>query len=240
MKRVFIVILVATVFAGGAIFVQAQTNNTVLTLDDETRTFLRTALQDKWFKKENLVSTLLGGALAIAGGFAATWLAHSLQARHKRREEVEFSKNLLRAIRCELEALQGIYDAGIGKRLNELKEGQMFVFRLGLTQDWFTVFDSNAVHLGRIEGEVSRQIVTVYARLKQVIEEYRINNEYIKELAESTTESRLQPFSNLALMRKQQVEQLMLFQAKKIKEADQALKVDTSKLFAMLDQRGIK
>ena len=116
----------------------------------------------------------------------------------------------------------------------------MFVFRLGLTQDWFTVFDSNAVHLGRIEGEVSRQIVTVYARLKQVIEEYRINNEYIKELAESTTESRLQPFSNLALMRKQQVEQLMLFQAKKIKEADQALKVDTSKLFAMLDQRGIK
>jgi len=256
MKRIVTIVLIASAVSGSSRLAEAQANTNLptrgsshlaevqtktnlLTFDDECRAYLKSALDDKWFKRSTFVSTLLGGALAIAGGFAATWLAHNLRARHERQEKSEFSKNLLRSIRCEVEVLREIYEAGIGKRLNEVEDGKPFLFWLGLTQDWFKVFDSNAVHLGRIEGEVSRQIVTVYARARQLIEEFRINNVYLKEFNEILIHVQQHPLDGPNVAKKQQFERMMLFQANKIKEADKLLKSDTDRLFALLDQRAI-
>jgi hypothetical protein len=240
MKPLFVFVIVALTFVGCVVATSAQTNSISLNLDPEVRTFLKSAAEDKWFKKENFASTLLGGALAITGGLVATWWAHKLQARRKQIEDAEFSNNVLRAIRRELEALQEIYDKGIGKALKKVPEGKPFLLWLGLTQEWFTVFNSNAVHLGKIEGEISRQIITVYARVKGLIEEFRINNEYLKQLNEVVAESRIRPMDGSVLGKLKMFQDVMLFQAKKIKESDQALKVSTEELFALLNQRGIK
>jgi hypothetical protein len=188
----------------------------------------------------NFASTLLGGALAIAGGFAATFLAHNLQARRKRREALEFSKNLLRLLRCELEAVREIYDTGIGKLLNELPNGKLFMYRLALTEDWFSIFNTNAVHLGRIEAELSRQTIKVYALMKRLIEEYRINNVYIKEFDDATAESRLRAGDAQVAAKLQWIQDLIRVQTTRIKEADRALKTGTDELFTSLEQRGIK
>lgn len=240
MKGILIAMLASSLFAASVPLVQAQATTNFVTLDRETRTFLRTSLEDKWFKKENLASTLLGGALAIAGGFAATILAHTLQARRKRRTELEFSRNLLRLLRCELEALREIYDTGIGKLLNELPDGKLFMYRLALTEDWFSMFNTNAVHLGRIEGELSRQIIKVYALMKRLIEEYRINNGYIKEFDDATAESCFRPGDSQVAGKLKWIQELICAQTARIKEADRVLKTATDELFTSLDQRGIE
>ena len=180
MRSLFLCLIAGIMFTGGIGTTFAQTNIPSLRLDDETRKLLREATEDKWFKKDALFSTLIGGLLAAVGGFGAVRMAHRLQAKHKEQEDSEFKANVLGAIRRELEAMGAIYEKGIGGLLRPLVEGQMFQTRLALTQDWFTVFSANAVHLGRLDAESSRRIVTIYTLLKGLIEEFRINNEYLE------------------------------------------------------------
>src|ERR1043166_4432631 len=156
-----------------------QTNVLVVKLDEETRKMLHQAPEDKWFKKDVLISTLIGGALAISGAVIAVLKGHSLQAKHKQKEDAEFRANVLSAIRRELEALGEIYSKGIGAQLAKSIEGQEFNVKLAITQDWFTVFTANAVHLGKFEADISRRIIIVYALLKALIEQFRINNELL-------------------------------------------------------------
>jgi len=239
MRQTFSKLIVAFALVSSTVAVSAQTNSITLTLDQETRPFLRSAEEDKWFKKENFASTVLGGVLAIAGGLAATLWADNLQARRKRREDAEFSENVIRAIRREIEAIQEIYNKGIGGRLRECPKGQRFPFWLGMTQNWFTVFDSNAVNLGKIEGELSRQIITVYIRMKQLIEEFRINGEYLKWLKEATAELQRRPMEASIIGQYKDIEGLMLSQVTRMQECDQALKAAADELFNLLNQRGI-
>ncbi len=119
--------------SAGAFVTRAQTNTLSVKLDEETRRLLRDATTDHWFHKDSFTSTLLGGVLALAGVLAASLYAHSLQKSHERLEKAEFAANVLRAIRCELEALTDIYDQGIGAHLKEVTEGQIFPYSLALT-----------------------------------------------------------------------------------------------------------
>lgn len=228
MRRIIMAICIMAAL-GGVASAYAQTTQTTVTFDDETRKFLANLFHDTWFKKETIGSTVLGGLLAIAGGVAAATIAELLRATHKKRDEAEFCKNLLRAIRCEVDALHQIHNTGIGKAINEVKDGELFMMRLALTEDWFTVFSSNAANLGRLEGEVSLQIVTVYMLMKKLIEQYRINNKYLDELD-----------VNQNMGRASQIQGNMISQVPRIKEADVQLKKAKLKLIELLDARGIK
>ncbi|MFN8005450.1 MAG: hypothetical protein U0V70_00175 [Terriglobia bacterium] len=110
----------------------------------------------------------------------------SLSAQQQEREvrtRKEFSDNVLRAIRYELEALRELYDAnGWPGRLAAVRAGEILEARFVLTEDWFSVFKSNSAHLGSVDAEISRKIITVHAVLKGLIEEYRINNGYLDRL----------------------------------------------------------
>ncbi len=238
MKRYLFSNCLAFALAVCAVSAQAQTNILSVKLDDETRRLLREAAKDKW--PENFAFTILGGGLAVAAGILQSWYSHRKQTHQKKQEDAEFAANVLRAIRPELEALSEIYDKGIGGQLKLLVPGQIFEVRLGLTQDWFTVFNTNAVHIGKIEGEVSRRIVAIYAMLKGLIEEFRINNDYLAHRAQIGFEI-LRSGNELHLKEKRQiVEKWMVDQAIKLREVDQSLGVAVNELFALLDQRGIK
>lgn len=232
-KRFIIAILSFLALGGGITILHAQANQVVLKLDDETKKILTNSLQDTWFKKETFTSTVLGGLLAIAGGFAATLYAYKLESNYKRQQEADFCKNLLRAIRCEVEALHQTYDTGIGKILNETKDGHPFLWRLGLTEDWFTVYSSNAANIGRLEGKVALQIITVYVLIKKLIEQYRINNVYLNELEASEREPQIVGRAN-------RIKQNMISHLVRIKEADRELKDAKRKLTEMFDERGVK
>jgi hypothetical protein len=170
------------------------------------------------------------------------FLERTEELRREREATAErvFAQNVLRAIRWELEALGAIYEKGIGGQLHALPEGQFFPIRLALTQEWFTVFSANAVHLGRLDAESSRRIVTIYAILKAVIEEFRINNGYLKEWNELELLVRVAPGDPRVTERHRQLHAWLIAEASKLKGFDQLLKSEVEGFFAILDQRGIK
>jgi hypothetical protein len=165
-----------------------------------------------------------------------------VEQRRKNREtqrSSEFANNVLRAFRFELESLSALYQKGMGSRLTPLKEGEILFVSFALSEDWMTVYNANAAHLGVIEGTISRKIITVYSLLKGLIEEYRINNSLISELrdlnvgyspnvVDKSIGARLQATSSMAVQ-----------QAGRIKEADAALKTAYTELISTLDARGI-
>jgi hypothetical protein len=151
-----------------------------------------------------------------------------------------FSDNVLRAIRYELEGLGDVYDQGIGGQVARLVEGSIFETRLALTQDWFTVFNANAVHLGKFEGDLSRRIVTVYALLKSLIEQFRINNQLLELRAEIDFQLLQREGEQHLKSRKEVVHQWLVHQAVRIRQGERDLKATTSELFRMLDARGVK
>jgi hypothetical protein len=220
-----------------------QSNELSLRLDDETRTFFREANQEKWFKKDVFFGTILGGVLAILAGFGANWYADRLQTGQKRRENAEFRANVLSAIRREVEALNEIYDKGMGAMFANVKEGEVLAARLAITQDWFTVFTANAANLGRFEADISRQIITVYALVKALIENFKINNDYIT-LREQID---FQLFLGVGQMqhvhlnaKRTSILSLMVQQASRIRLIEASVKTGVADLFELLNKRGIK
>jgi hypothetical protein len=218
----------------------AQTNALSVRLDDETRQFLRESTTDHWFKRDAFVSTVLGGTLAFVGGLVAVIYAERSQKRRKLEGDEEFRANVLRAIRCELIAIREVYDQGIGAKLSEVPDGQLFPLRLGLTQDWFTVFEANAVHLGNIDGNISRTIIGVYTLSKQLIEEFRINNEYLLLIAQAEIQVQAHPMHLTAEATLKNIQNNAVYQAGKIKAVDKKLKDEVQALIALLDRKGIK
>ncbi|MDB6057191.1 MAG: hypothetical protein JWO95_1035 [Verrucomicrobiales bacterium] len=144
-------------------------------LDDSGTALLKDATADKWFKKDLFISSLLGAAVAIFAG----WCAHLIGVQHKRQEDRDFVRNVLKSIEAELEALGEIFNRGIGGQLKESKDG-MFLVRLALSQNYFTVFEANALHLGKIDPKTAKSIISVYITMKALIENFRINNDYIQ------------------------------------------------------------
>jgi hypothetical protein len=162
-----------------------------------------------------------------------------VEGRRKDREKQaddEFTRNVLRAIRRELEALAAIYDKGMGARLTNTPIGQPLDARLAITQDWFTVFSANAVNLGKVDGAACKQIVLVYALLKGLIEEYRINNELLAKIDEAVAvhSSGFPVRVSVAVLKAWNVTQTGV-----IRTVDAALKSEVQKLFSLLDERGV-
>ena len=164
-------------------------------------------------------------------------------SRRKDREEQrekQFSDNVLKAIRCELEALGPIYEQGIGGHVAPLVDGQILETRLALTQDWFAVFAANAIHLGRLDGKLSRRIVAVYALLKLLIEEFRINNDYLAAKEKVASEIRERPNEIHLQQRQQGLHKWMVQQAIRIKRTEVLAKAAVAELVELLDEAGIK
>lgn len=155
----------------------AQTNTITVQLNAREYSLLEKATDDTWFKMDTFVSTLLGGFLAI---FAA-WAAHKIQLKQQKTDDAEFVQRVLQAIRAEIAALQESYDRAMGAHLAKLKPGDRFNIRLGLSLSYFTVFEANAVHLGKLDPEVAKRVVRLYVNLKALVDNFRINNQYISD-----------------------------------------------------------
>jgi hypothetical protein len=199
---------------------------------------LRQAVRDHTTK--DVVLLLLGAFIAGLTGYISSLRIHKLEVEQREKEEAEFKNNVLRAIRTELEAISAVYDAGMGKVLKENEKSEILLIKLSITQDWFTVFNANAVHLGKIEKDISGRIVATYALGKALIEEFRINNKYVDEMAILDFQI-MQREGELHLRKRKEILYgWMVFEKTRINAAEQALKGSMIKLFSMLDERGIK
>lgn len=124
------------------------------------------------------VSALIG---AVVGGFftlkATDKAIREENAKETRQEEKEI-QNLLDALGVELSALWSFHMRRIGARIEALPEGQPLEIYYPLTQDYFTIYNSNASAIGRIKDPLLREsIVITYNKCKKVVDGFKYNNE---------------------------------------------------------------
>ena len=125
----------------------------------------------------SLVSAFIGGLLALFAVFFADWLAKRKE-KENRREEIQA---LIQSIKDEVGTLWGIYMNSAGKSLEELGESNPFNRYFPVTQEYFTVYTSNAHKIGMIHDETLRKsIVETYSLGRSLIDTYRFNNELVR------------------------------------------------------------
>jgi len=132
----------------------------------------------------NVVERMLGAAPAllgaVAGGYftlrAARQAARREANREIRQEEKEV-QNLLDALGVELEALWGFHQRRVGALVANLPDGKPLEIYYPLTQDYFTIYNSNAAKIGSIKDEKLRTaIVVTYNKCKKVVDGFKYNN----------------------------------------------------------------
>ncbi len=107
-----------------------------------------------------------------------------IQEARKKDQDEEFEKNVLHAICCEITTLLYLHDKGIGQALRNLPEGKPLFGFLHISQNFFTVFESNASHIGKIAPALSKDMVELYLVMKAMIEDLAVNKSFYERLKE--------------------------------------------------------
>jgi hypothetical protein len=127
------------------------------------------------------ISALIG---AVVGGFftlkATDKAIREENAKENRQEEKEV-QNLLDALGVEIKTLWDFHMKRIGEKVEQLPEGEALMQYYPLTQDYFTIYNSNAAAIGRIKDPILREsIVITYNKCKKVVDGFKFNNDLIQ------------------------------------------------------------
>ena len=154
-----------------------QGTNLVVGLDNPTRKLFENLTDDHW---RGLWYALIGGVIGIVAGY----VMFLVQEARKKDLDDEFEKNILHAICCEIRMLLSLHKRGVGDALKQLPEGKPFNMYLHISQNFFTVFEANASHIGKIAPSLSKTIVELYLVMKAMIEDLAVNKSMLDRLRE--------------------------------------------------------
>lgn len=132
-----------------------------------------------------LMQNLYGFAAAMVGAFVGgvfTLRATDKAIREEREKEIRRDEkevqNMLDAIGIELGTLWTFHMRRIGGMVENLPEGAALEFYYPLTQDYFTVYNTNAAKIGQVKDPILREAVVVcYNKAKKVVDGFKYNNE---------------------------------------------------------------
>ncbi|MDE3060282.1 MAG: hypothetical protein KGJ06_04665 [Pseudomonadota bacterium] len=129
-----------------------------------------------------LAGAVIGGGITGYYTLKATDKALREQdARERLREEKEI-ENLLDALGVEMKTLWEFHMRRIGNLIEELPDGKPLEFYYPLTQDYFTIYNSNAALIGRIKDRaLSEAIVVCYNKCKKVVDGFKYNNDLLRD-----------------------------------------------------------
>lgn len=120
-----------------------------------------------------LVGAAVGGIFTL---YATNKTIKATYEAEERQEQVEI-RSLLSSMGVELNALWQFHQRRIGLKVEELKEGEAVLFYYPLTQDYFTIYNSNASFVGRLDDtELRKVIVVTYNKCKKVVDGFIYNN----------------------------------------------------------------
>lgn len=129
-----------------------------------------------------LISSGLGALIGSAITLLATIVAHCLNQANQKEQEKSAIKATLQAIQDEIESLWDNYMDSVGQKVESLQPNQPLLFFFPVTQDYFTVYSSNAQLIGKVEREGTRKlIISTYAKAKGLIDSYKMNNEMLSK-----------------------------------------------------------
>ena len=130
-----------------------------------------------------LVAALIGGC--IAGYFTLLGVSRTYENDVKRQNKIEAVRlqGFYRAALTEIETLWTRYQETMGHVVESLTTGNPLAYYYPVTQDYFTVFRSNADLIGRIPDRKLREIlVKTYIGAKSLIDSYKMNNDIVAKL----------------------------------------------------------
>ena len=181
------------------------------------------------------VGALIGSALTLAGA----WLAHWLEKKESLRKDSEHILGLLQAIHDEIETLWESYLGTAGAQIEALRDGCAMTMYWPLTQDYFTIYNTNAFFIGKIKDhDLRKQIVATYAKARGLIDSYRMNNDLLQKWEYSQLlfqETQSEPHKMSAQARYQPLIQY----ATALKKGHNELKTSVSELLRRLRKEGV-
>lgn len=131
-------------------------------------------------------NTFLSSGIGALAGSALTMLATYLSYRWEVSKQVKKDSQMLigvlQAVHDEIETLWDLYMEGIGHQLEALQNGQPLNMYYPVTQEYFTVYNTNAFFIGRIEDhDLRKLIVSTYSQARGLIDSYRLNNDLVQK-----------------------------------------------------------
>lgn len=117
-----------------------------------------------------IVGAIIGGYIGARATSKAIDQSFRNDLKKREMERLENLRGLYNAIKSELEALWSRYSEGAGKEIESLVQDQPLLVYYPLTQDYFTVYQSNAHLIGEIDNEDLRAlIILAYTAAKGVV-----------------------------------------------------------------------
>ena len=133
---------------------------------------------------ESLLSGLIGAV--IGGGITGIvtwWSVRETESNNKDakdKSDKEIIKGLLQALHDELETIYERYQESMGSHLEAMQTGTALLLYYPIINDFFTVYNSNAFLIGRIDdNDLRKSLVRTYVLSKGLVDSFRMNNEMI-------------------------------------------------------------
>lgn len=122
---------------------------------------------------------LIVGVLALVGVFLSFLLTFLGQVAINRWNRQSVIRGVLQALCEELKQIEELYHEEIGVHWGEVKKSaeRIPMSRTSISQDYFTMYSSNANLIGQIPAShLRREIVRTYTSLKGLLDCYGVNN----------------------------------------------------------------
>ncbi|MFH1621635.1 MAG: hypothetical protein ABIA97_00740 [Candidatus Omnitrophota bacterium] len=189
--------------------------------------------------KEILISTAVGAFIGSSITLIATIISHHLQVSERKKTEESVIHGFLQGIHDEIETLWDLYLKGIGNKLESLEEGKGLECYYPVTQEYFTFYMANAYLVGKVKDhDLRKNIVSVYAKAKGLLDSYRMNNEVLNKLEHSAL---VYQSSKISTDRSNMLayQQSLITYASSLREYHNDLKVLIQNLLRALRKQGV-
>jgi hypothetical protein len=127
---------------------------------------------------------------AIIGGYftlKATKDSFKNQKEELIENEKRLIKSILHSIHDEIETIYEHYQETMGSRLESLNHGEPLLCYYPLVSDFFTVYNTNGIFLGRInDNDLRKKIIQTYTLAKGMVDSFRLNNDLVNKYEFST------------------------------------------------------
>lgn len=178
-----------------------------------------------------LLGAVVGGLFSLRAGRKA----HLFELAKERKREEREVQNMLDSLGVEIGTLWFFHMARVGAMVESLPQGGAFEFYYPLTQDYFTVYNTNAGKIGAVKDAKLREaIVVCYNKCKKIVDGFKYNNELYREY----TEAQMRPANTPDHAAYVQAKHKALVEyAKIVVEDHYEVKGYVEKLLKLLDER---
>lgn len=133
-----------------------------------------------------LISTGVGALVGSVLTLVATLISHYLQCSNQKKKENALIHGFLQSIHAEIETLWDVYQDGMGNHIEVLEDGQPLNYYYPITQEYFAVYATNAILIGKVKDhDLRKNIISTYTKAKGLIDSYRMNNDLVHKYEQS-------------------------------------------------------